>query len=141
MNPYIVPALMGLFSWLSSRQTGHLADQQSQNLAAQNQELLYQRQRREQADPALNALLHISMGMLPTYQQSQPGIFNWGGFGSGGGGGFGSSLQNGNLFELNAPNNPYGGAGLPRGTAQTGPGNTVMMGGYRPSGPMYRPGY
>ena len=84
---FIVPIAMALMSYLSSRKAGGLQDQQSeQNLEQQNQELQYQRQRRAQADPALNALIHLSMGMLPAYQQAQPGIANWGGFGAGGAG-------------------------------------------------------
>ncbi len=106
---FFLPIAMALASYLSSRKAGGLQKAQEQNLAQQNQEVQYQQQRRREADPALNALLHLSMGMLPSYQQSQPGLANWGGFGSGTGG-FGTA-PNGNMFQTGAN-------GLPMGTTQ-----------------------
>lgn len=120
---WFLPIAMALASYMSSRKAGGLQKAQEQNLAQQNQEVQYQQQRRREADPALNALLHLSMGMLPTYQQATPGLANWGGFGSGGGGGFGTA-PNGNMFQTGTGGLPLG---VPQGAYQTGPtGETIM---------------
>ena len=48
---WIVPIAMALMSYFGSKKAGGLQQAQQQNLDQQNQEILYQRQRRQQADP------------------------------------------------------------------------------------------